>query len=108
MLARSLCVVHTTSSSGALSPISSTARILCSGRFGLRCDFRCLCDLPRHLDDVAVRVEDMQLPVGAVAAAEDLVDAGQLVLRTEIARLWLHGLERPAHERGDRHAVASA
>src|SRR5215472_8927477 len=108
MLARSRGVVQTTASSGALSPISSTARILCSGRLGLRRDLGRLRDLPHHLDDVTVRVEDVQLPVGAVAPPEDLVDAGQLLLRAEIACMRLDRLECAAHERGDGHAVAAA
>jgi hypothetical protein len=33
-------------------------------------------DLPHDLDDVPVRVEDVELSVGAVATAEDLLDPG--------------------------------
>src|SRR5207245_11649475 len=53
-------------------------------------------DLPDDLDDVAVRVEDSELPVGAVAAAEDLLDPGELGLRAQLAGVRLEQLQRPA------------
>ena len=80
MVARSRGVVHTPASSGAMSPTSSTSSSLCGSWLGLAGDFRRLRDLARDLDDVPVRVEDVELPVGAVAAAQDLVDAGELLL----------------------------
>ena len=42
-------------------------------------------DLAHDLDDVAVRVPDAQLPVGAVAAREDVADALELALGAELA-----------------------
>src|SRR3954471_11864769 len=88
MLARSRGVVQTTASSGAFSPTPSTRSILRGGRrLRLRRDLRRLGDLPRHLDDVLVRVEDVELAVGAVAAAQDLLDAGELLLGAEVARV---------------------
>src|SRR5205807_8418942 len=56
-------------------------------RFGLRRDLGGFGDLPHHLDDVTVSVEDVQLPIRPVAAAEDLVDARELLLRAEVARV---------------------
>src|SRR5437899_13010522 len=90
MLARSRGVVQTTASSGAFSPTSSTRSILRGGRrlrLGLRRDLGGVRDLPRDLDDVPVRVEDVELAVGAVAAAQDLLDAGELLLGAEVARV---------------------
>src|SRR6185437_8673607 len=106
MLARSRGVVQTTASSGALSPASSMTSMLRGGcGFGLRVrrDLGRVRDLPHDLDDVPLPaeggvfrpraggfaagacslegVEDVQLPVGSVAAAQDLVDALQLFLR---------------------------
>src|SRR5437879_12039285 len=55
-------------------------------------------DLPRDLDDVPVRVEDVELAVGAVAAAQDLLDAGELLLGAEVARVRADRLQCPSHE----------
>ena len=46
-------------------------------------------DLPHDLDDVLVRVPDPQLPVGAVAAREDLANAFELALGAQLARMRL-------------------
>src|SRR5438876_8296166 len=111
MLARSRGVVHTTASSGALSPASNMSSMLC-GSGGLRLRFLRhlgrVRDLPDNLDDVPVRIEDVQLPVGTVATPEDLVDAGELLLRPKVARVRAQRLERPPYERRHGDAVAVA
>src|SRR3954453_22541189 len=100
MLARSRGVVQTTASSGALSPTSSMASMLRGGgRLRFRSHLGGFRDLPCDLHDVLVRVETVELPVGAVAAAEDLLDARQLLLRAEVAGVRLQRLQRPAHQR---------
>src|SRR5579863_9839600 len=101
IVARSRGVVHTPASSGALSPISSMAPSLRGGRFRLGSHFGGLRDLPHDFHDVLVGVEDVELPIGAVAAAEDLVDACELLLRAELTRVWLERRKRAAHECGD-------
>src|SRR4249920_763018 len=96
MLARSRGVVQTTASSGAFSPTSSMPSILRGGRrLRLRRALRRLRDLAHDLDDVAVGVEDVELPVGAVAPAQDLIDAGELLLRAEVAGVRAQRLQRP-------------
>src|SRR2546423_9570509 len=65
-------------------------------------------DLADDLDDVAVRVEDAELPVGAVAAREDVAHAFELTLCTELPRVRLDVPERPADELGDGDAVPAA
>src|SRR6185503_17125011 len=70
------------------------------GRF-----FGRLRDLADDLDDVAVRVPDPALPVGAVAAGEDLADALELAVVAELAGMRLDLVERAADELRDRHAV---
>src|SRR5207244_11309676 len=50
-----------------------------------RLDLGCRRDLLYDLDDVAVRVEGPQLPVGAVAAAQDLEHALELPLGAALA-----------------------
>ena len=60
------------------------------------------------LDDVAVRVEDAQLAVGARAAGEDVAHALELALAAELARVRLDVAQRAADELRDRHAVAAA
>ena len=62
-------------------------------------------DLADDLDDVAVRVVDPQLPVGAVAAGEDRADPLELALGAELARVRLEVAQRPADELRDRDAV---
>src|SRR5436309_3267708 len=96
MLARSRGVVQTTASSGALSPASSMTSMLRGGcGLGLRVrrDLGRFRDLPHDLDDVPVRVEDVQLSVGAVSAAQDLLHALPLFLRPEIARVRTQRLQ---------------
>ena len=61
-------------------------------------------DLPDDLDDVPVRIEDAQLAVGAVAAAEDVLDACELALRAELARVRRDDLQRAADELRERNA----
>src|ERR1043166_8017114 len=97
MLARSRGVVQTTASSGAFSPASSMTPMLrggCGLRLRLGCDFGCVRDLAHHFHDVPVRVEDVQLSIGSVPAAQDLLYALQLVLRPEVARMRAQRLER--------------
>src|SRR5262245_2223145 len=65
-------------------------------------------DLPDDLDDVAVRVVDTQLPVGAVAALQDRADPLELRLRAELAGVRLEVAQRAADELGDRHPVPAA
>src|SRR3954454_5788983 len=65
-------------------------------------------DLARHLDDVAVRVEDAELPVGAVALREDVLDALELAVGAELAGMRLEVPERPPDELSDGHAVPAA
>ena len=60
------------------------------------------------LDDVAVRVEDAQLAVGAVAAAEDLADALELALGAELARVRLDLPQRAPDELRDRRRGSGA
>src|SRR5439155_22091557 len=98
-LARSRGVVQTTASSGAFSPTSSMRSILRGDRrLRLRRDLGGVRDLPRDLDDVAVAVEDVELAVGAVAAAQDLLDAGELLLGAEVARVPADRLQCASHE----------
>src|SRR3954449_11700487 len=98
MLARSRGVVQTTASSGAFSPTSSMSPSLRSSGLRLRRDLCRLGDLARDLDDVLVRVEDVELAVGAVAAAQDLLDAGELLLGAEVARVPAQRLHCPPDE----------
>src|SRR4051794_36758401 len=65
-------------------------------------------DLARDLDDVPVRVEDAQLPVGAVPAREDRAHALELRLRAELARVRLDVAQRGAGELGERDTVPPA
>ena len=44
-------------------------------------------DLAHDFDDVAVRVPDAELTVGAVAAREDVANAFELALGAELARV---------------------
>src|ERR1700751_5376872 len=83
---------------------------LCRSRGRLRhCgDLGRLRDLPDNLDDVPVCVEDVELPVGAVATPQDLVDAFQLLLRAEVAGVRTQRLQRPPYEGGDGDAVAAS
>src|SRR5579862_9553422 len=76
-------------------------------RLGRRCDrdLGLLRELADDLDDVAVRVPDPQLPLGAVAAREDLADALELALRPELARVRLDVTQRPTHDLRERDAV---
>src|SRR3954453_18582624 len=76
--------------SGIASPtcsIAATLRDLGGGR-----------DLAYHLDDVAVRVEHAQLPLGAVAPSQDLADALELALGAQLARVRLDVAQRPSDE----------
>src|SRR5438132_11180964 len=66
----------------------------------------CVGDLAHDLDDVAVRVEDAQLPVGPVSVRQDLVDYLELSFRPELARVWLDFFERPADQLRDGNAIA--
>ena len=58
------------------------------------------------LEDVAVRVEDPELAVGAVAADEDLLDPLELALRAELACMRLDLAHRTPHELRDRDRSA--
>src|SRR5207302_7753805 len=63
-------------------------------------------DLLHDLDDVAIRIEDAELSIRAVAAREDLVDSLELALGAELARVRLDLLHGPANQLPDRNAVA--
>src|SRR5438046_6117069 len=65
-------------------------------------------DLAGNLDDVAVRVEDPQLAVGAVAAGEDLAHALELAFRAELARVRLELAQRAPDQLRERDAVPAA
>src|SRR5712691_10192370 len=94
--------------SGTRCPTASMASTLSRrGSRSGRGDFRRGCDLLDDFHDVAVRVEDAQLAVGAVPAREDLVDAFQLAFIPYLARMLLDLLHRPANQLRDRHAVAT-
>ena len=47
---------------GVLSDLEHGPMLRGGGRLRLRCDLGCLRDLARHLDDVLVGVEDVELP----------------------------------------------
>src|SRR5436190_20338566 len=89
--------------SPAASIAASLLRQLCGGR-----DFGGVGDLAHDLDDVAVRVEDTQLPVGAVPVAQHLLDSLQLALRAELPGVRPELLQRPFDRLDDRDAVAAA
>src|SRR5436189_6446030 len=86
----------------ALSAIRRTflgrGRLLDRGRLGR------VCDLAGDLDDVAVRIEDPALAVGAVPSGEDLADALELALRSELARVRLDVAQGAPDELRHRHA----
>src|SRR3954471_2409912 len=71
-------------------------------------DLRRLRNLAYDLDDVAVRIEDALLAVGAVAAPEDLLDPRELGLGAELPRVGGHDLQGAPDHLRDRLAVASA
>ena len=54
--------------------------LLRRGRGSRSSDLCCVGDLADDLDDVAVRIEDAELPVGAVAVFQDLLDPLELAL----------------------------
>src|SRR5215471_20797473 len=53
------------------------------------------CDLPCDLDDVAVRVEDAELTLGAVPSSQQLAHAFELPLGSELLRVRLDLAEGP-------------
>src|SRR4051812_13566994 len=73
-----------------------------------RLDLRRRGDFLDDLDDVAVRVEDAQLALGAVAAIQERVDPFELALGAELARVRLDLLQRAADELRDWYAVPPA
>src|SRR5437764_10608099 len=85
------------------SPTEST-----TSAYGNADVLRLLRDLAHDLDDVAVRVEDAQLHVGAVAAAQDCLDAGKLPLGAELARVRLDEPHRSPDRLRDRHAIPAS
>src|SRR5581483_11280753 len=88
---------------------SEAASVGCSRCAGAeRAFFRRSGDLADDLDDVAIRIPDAQLAIGAVAACEDLADSLELALRSELARVRLDAAQRAAYQLRDGHAVSSA
>src|SRR4029079_2130905 len=63
-------------------------------------------ELLHDLDDVAVRVPDPKLRVGAVAAGQDLRAPLELQVGAELAGVRFEVAQRPPHELRDRDPVA--
>src|SRR5947209_5055799 len=74
-------------------------------RLRLARDLGLLGDLARDLDDVPVRAVDVELPVGAVAAAQDLLDSRELLLGAELLRVRREVPHRAPDQPGDGYPV---
>src|SRR5438270_10363706 len=86
----SSCGVVQTRASGIRSPTASTGSSLLGG------DLRQLGDLAHDFDDVPVRVEDAQLPIGSIAATDDVLDPFELALDAQLACVRIDELQRAA------------
>ena len=64
-------------------------------------------DLAYDLDQVAVGIEDAQLPIRAVAVAEEVIDPLELSLRAELACVRLELPQPPADELRHGHPIAA-